>query len=307
MSVRLSAFAASIRLANFPSVWCNAFTGVGLLFLTKSEGDLNQAATLPLLLCVTCLYGSGNLLNDWWDRGWDCIHRPERALPQQVFTPWFYLVASVALGASGFGFAWIASPQTSVAACVILVAILVYTLLHKKSSLACIAMAFCRGALPWLGLLATSSHPSTWPMTVVCAVALFSLALFIHTLSISLSSRICPPIQEGPPAIGVALMTGVFAASTAVASACLLPCFQWFFSFAALPYIAAIALSVSVPYRQNPHRRVSWLLACFPLLDAVVLIPLSNLLQYPEATACLILPPVCFVVARWLQRSIPAT
>jgi heme O synthase-like polyprenyltransferase len=307
MSVRLSSFAASIRLANFPSVWCNVLTGVGLSFLVDGTVRFGSLVTLYALLSASCLYGCGNLLNDWWDRDWDLIHRPERALPQRVFSPWVYLLSSMVFGGMGFGFAWIASPQASVSSCVILLAILAYTLLHKRTPMACIAMALCRGALPWLGLLVNATNPGSWPTILVLAAVWFSLALFIHTVSVSLATRICPPHQEGARSVVLALTIGVFAASTAVASASLQPGFQWYFAFSALPYIAAMAISLSENYRKNPHMRVSWLLACFPLLDAVVLIPLSNLIQQPESTAAIIVPPVCLVLALWLQKHTSAT
>ncbi|MFN6096013.1 MAG: UbiA family prenyltransferase, partial [Verrucomicrobiota bacterium] len=93
-----TALLATIRAPNIPSVACNVFTGILLASITVPIQTL-QAITA--IASGILLYLAGNLLNDWHDRDWDALHRPERALPQKIFQPSSYLTLAIACSLAG--------------------------------------------------------------------------------------------------------------------------------------------------------------------------------------------------------------
>lgn len=149
---------ATSRIANVPSVVVNVLTGM-LMMQWWSEASLGSEPKVWLGVVSACqLYLSGNFLNDWYDRGWDSTHRPERALPSGLISPGAYLGAGLTMMCLGAVMAaWI---HQSVLGVYVVIAILVmaYTLIHKRHAGAIWLMGGCRAGLYVMGMMILSPN-----------------------------------------------------------------------------------------------------------------------------------------------------
>jgi hypothetical protein len=304
-SGKLHALLSTARVANIPSVVSNVWLGVAL---GLAHGLVQVTAPLwPKAGCLAAagvlLYVGGNFFNDWMDRNWDAQHRPERALPRGLFPTGLY--AGLATGCIGAGVAlgFAASSRSGLAAAGIAVAIVIYTLAHKRTAWAVVPMGLCRGLLPAMGSLAFFPYlDRVWPMA--CALLCYIAGL---SLSARHESQAKPPIWVGVTARGLLLTTAVLAAwgnKDLYTGALLAVC-------SALPYLAWTGFILR--FRRKPvPRLVSGLLAGIPLVDWMVLLPLSFRLNTSEdgvmvMMVCFTLPPLAFISALLLQRLAPAT
>lgn len=304
-SGKLHALLSTARVANIPSVVGNVWLGVilGLAHGMVEVSDPLWAKFGCLAAAGVLLYVGGNFFNDWMDRKWDAQHRPERALPRGLFSPGLYAGLAVAAAGLGTGLAFAASLRSGLAATGIVVAIIIYTLAHKRSAWAVIPMGLCRALLPVMGSMAFFPYVDRiWP--IACA-------LLCHIAGLSLSARYeslaKPPAWVAVAARGLLLATAVLAAWTnkdlqtgALLGVC-----------GALPYLAWTGFILR--FRRKPvPRLVSGLLAGIPLVDWMVLLPMAFMLNGSEdagavALMCLALPPLAFISALLLQRLAPAT
>lgn len=267
---------------------------------------------VALSLCGLLLFVSGNFLNDWKDRVWDATHRPERALPLGLFPAAAYLAFASACGIIALWLARTIHTSSLWIASAILVCILIYTWLHKKTPWAVIPMGLCRAMLPTLGFtgIAAPLSPATLPPVLILCAA----GLFCHIAGLSLNARRestnpQPRRDWGLPSLCflAASVSMWFAASHYLSlppGACL---------FGLVPYagwtcflLAKRSLSIGA--------RVSGMLAGIPLVDGMVLLPLaisrSTEIQTPPLAMAILmftLPPATFVLAKLLQRFTPAT
>ncbi|HEX7262211.1 MAG TPA: UbiA family prenyltransferase, partial [Luteolibacter sp.] len=149
-SGKIHALLSTARVANIPSVMSNVWLGVmlglvhGMVHVTAS---LWQKAGF-LAVAAVLLYVGGNFFNDWMDRKWDARHRPERALPRGLFAPGLYAGLAAGLIGAGVTLAFVAGLRSGMVALGIAVAIVIYTLAHKRTAWAVVPMGICRGLLP---------------------------------------------------------------------------------------------------------------------------------------------------------------
>jgi UbiA prenyltransferase family len=302
-SGKITALLATARLANVPSVICNVWLGVAV----GGWGSLAIPWTHAVYLAAAgvMLYGGGNFLNDWMDRDWDARQRPERALPRGVFAARGYLGAAVCLLAAGVGTAWVAQPRSGWVAGGIVGWILIYTVWHKRSAWAVVAMGLCRALLPVMGFLALQPHVDMiWPVAA---------ALFFYIMGLSLSARYEslsePPRWVAVMARGLLLLAAVLVAWGNRGLALDRMASIW----GTLPYL--VWTSFCLKFRRRPlSRLVSGLLAGIPLVDAMVLLPLGVTCMNASSdgaltpvVVCFLMPALAFFSALLLQRLAPAT
>lgn len=293
-----TALLATIRTPNIPSVACNVFTGILLASITV---PIQTLQAISAIASGILLYLAGNLFNDWHDRDWDALHRPERALPQKIFQPSSYLTLAIACSLAGLaGLAAAATnPRSLAIAAIILGLILIYTKSHKSSALAIIPMGLCRASLPMLGYFACSDQMITPSLILIAA------ALLIHTCGLSLVAR-----SESKPDHHPRRMF-LFSYPLAVTIACLAAQISNTHSIihlwpAALPYLLWTFLALFI-LRRSAFTGVSMLLAGIPLVDWTFLIPFA---LGPDASLpwlALCAPPIAFILGKSLQRIVPAT
>jgi tryptophan-rich sensory protein len=309
-SANVRALLSTARIANVPSVASNVTVGVvlGTLAVTDSGRQMPSTPSMLAVILVVAgvlLYVGGNFLNDWMDRSWDAVHRPERALPRGLFPPVWYLGIAMFLLAAGTGLAWVAGTRSGLVAGGIVLSVASYTLWHKRSAWAVVAMGMCRAFLPVMGFLAFYPYVDrVWP--VACA-------LFCYIIGLSLSARYEsmtePPKWVAAMARGLLLSAVVMVALgnrglflDRTSSIC-----------GALPYLAWTGFCLR--YRRQPlPKLVSGLLAGIPLVDWMVLLPVAVLLMTDSteglgalAVISAVMPPLAFISALLLQRLAPAT
>jgi hypothetical protein len=324
---RLRALLATLRIANAPSVlsnvWLGYITSWYLWFgswIPLDTGMIRLDQLACLLVSALLLYFSGNLANDWHDREWDLVRRPERALPSGLFSPGIYLGASVALAVAGGFIAFRVNPCTGIAAVGIVILIVIYTWIHKRTSWGVIPMGLCRAGLYVLGSLAfwpdaalrqeildvLGSEPFSRHAIIVIT---FSSGLFSYITGLSLSAR-----YEGmsDPPEGARRLSRMLLAFPLLA----LPCAFGLLGFSGVLPLAVWLALCWTRYKQPIPRYVSALLAGIPLVDLTAAIPLGIALAFiksngvvnpPLGMTIVAIPLIAFVLGRLLQKVAPAT
>lgn len=333
---RLRDLLATARIANLPSVAGNVILGFALGAWHWGFGPASMHAGELLLLtgAGVCLYLAGTFGNDWIDRNWDRVHRPERALPKGRISPRSYAAAAIAFAFSGLILAAFASPSALGTSVVLLLLVATYTWCHKRTALAVLPMGLCRACLYFLGFLHMQSqsieiHIGTLSgalpsgpggidvmvydrMRSLAFIATHGLGLFAWTVGISLNAR-----GEGTTSPSPAwrwLSGGLLAVPLAAMSCWWVPWYPLAGALAIAPLAAWLALSLTI-FREPAKRRVSALLAGIPLVDLVTAVPLAlslviadeSILSRPWLLAVLVTPVAAFVLGWLLQKAAPAT
>lgn len=325
---RLLDLLAMGRVANVPTVLCNVFTGclLGAWFWGGLNQDLYPGHKISLLLPLlsgACLYLGGCFLNDWSDSHWDKQHRPERAIPSGRIHPQTVLKIAAALLAAGLALAFYAKAWALLPAAAIVAAILVYTRFHKQSPLAIIPMGLCRGLLYALGFVAQplefveSPYPGgfiQWQIYARGGILLLSLSLGLlaYIAGLSLAAR----FESKGQLIGNTKLLALLLLATPI----LTHTWIWIEATPKPSYLAAALFAlVLLPVITLIRKRglglfVSALLAIIPLIDLIVLAPISRAavagpLVVPtiSSTTILAVPFLALLLALALQRLAPAT
>ena len=299
---KLYALLATARIANVPSVVSNL--GVGVLL---GSLDTWEDFSWPwgLMIAAVLLYVSGNFLNDYQDREWDKVHRPERALPRGLFRPDVYLNIA-GMGISGAALLAAANGWGAVIVWLILVGFMeLYTKVHKKTAWAVIPMGLCRACLPVLGYVGVRGG--------IGGASLFpAAALLLYIIALSLSARweSKAEVPEGKKLLSrmLLLAAGVVAALLPMM---VMPLVGW---IGMVAFFLWMGLCVT-KYRSPVPAHVSALLAGIPLVDWVTLLPMALIWMHlervepfdPMFSIAVFLPPMAFVLGRVLQRVAPAT
>lgn len=289
------ALLASTRTPNIPSVACNVVTGI---LLASIANTIHIPYTIASITSGILLYLAGNLLNDWHDRDWDALHRPERALPKNIFKRSSYLTLAIACCLAGLACAAI-NPRSLAIAGIIFGLILLYTKFHKSSAWAIFPIGLCRALLPMLGYFACSDQTAT------PSLILISTALLIHTCGLSLVARSESKNEQQTNRLFL------FAYPLVVATTCLAAHINissdWIRLWpAALPYLLWTSLAL-ILMRRSAFTGVSMLLAGIPLVDLTFLIPLAMRPSPSQPWFALCAPPVAFILGKSLQKIVPAT
>lgn len=316
-SKRVKALLATARVANVPSVVSNVWVGavLGELVVSldrKMEIGWPDPALWWLAAAGVCLYVAGNFLNDWYDREWDRSHRPERALPVGLFCPDTYLAIAVGLLIMAGICAWVVGPVALWVAAAILVFVVAYTLLHKRTGWGVVWIGCCRALLVVLGVTGMAGLVKTAAgvdlvLLLMVIAGIHALPLFCYIIGLSVSARfeaksVTPEwaraVSLGMLVLPMGLVAGGFIHFTK--SAPLL--------WALLPY----AVWMVVCYRRKKHipSYVSGLLAGIPLVDLMVLsasMTYADKIIYSVSPVVYVVPAIAFVMGLLLQRLAPAS
>ncbi len=149
-----SKFLAYLQLVRLPAVF-TAMADIFLGYLIVHQSFAPLLHFVVLLLASGCLYLSGMVFNDVFDRKVDAQERPQRPIPSGRIS----LIAAVRLGAllmgAGVAAASVAGTQSSVVALLIVAAIFAYDWLLKSTPLGPVAMGSCRFLNVMLGASTT--------------------------------------------------------------------------------------------------------------------------------------------------------
>jgi heme O synthase-like polyprenyltransferase len=294
---RFRALAASARLANVPSVVSNICVGAVIALMSGVDGSpfaLQLALVIPAGIC---LYLAGNFLNDWSDREWDAANRPERALPRGLFKPGIYLAGAVFLSLSGMALAALANLKSLPVAVAIMVFVLIYTAIHKRSAWSVIPMSLCRALLPALGFLGCAGNVTMSGLAWSIATG---LALFCYISGLSLSSR---NATHASWTSGILLaLAGITAAGSALEVSAHLTSL-----IVVVVVFATWMLLCSRLFMNTVSSRVSGLLAGIPFVDWIFILPVGMAMEETAGHGLIWVPPLAFLAGLALQRLAPAT
>lgn len=307
---KLYGLLSTARVANVPSVVSNVWLGVVLGTLAAADSGIRTqnmpwAATLVLAAAGVLLYVGGNFFNDWMDRCWDAVHRPERALARGLFLPSWYLGLTVLLLAGGTGLAWLVNARCGQVAGGIVFSVAIYTLWHKRSAWAVVPMGMCRALLPVMGFLAIYPYiDRVWPVAGALLSYIIGLSLCARYESMTGPPRRVAVMARGFLLLAVVLVAwgnrGLYLDRGASIGG-------------ALPYLVWTGFCLRF-WRKPVSKLVSGLLAGIPLLDWMVLLPVALTLMSGARDGLgmmvvgnLLVPPLAFISALVLQRLAPAT
>lgn len=329
---RLRALLATLRIANAPSVVSNVWLGfmVGWMvwsypFWHRFEAPAWKALGI-LSTAGLCLYFAGNLANDWFDRNWDKVRRPERALPSGLFHPRSYLTGAVVLSMAGVGLAAMESSASAICAVVILSLVACYTWFHKKAIWAVVPMGLCRAGLYAMSFFASwqvwDPHDQRYGDIDITGIIVSKLGiiitlmtgLFCYIVGLSLSARY-EGMENPPPGPLVVSKTLLFLPILAM-SCWFMPLSPLFGIIGMIPFLIWLILCVT-RFRTPIPRYVSALLAGIPLVDFIAAAPIAlyldsdlieqSLWDLPHLQALLLIPLIAFILGRLLQKVAPAT
>lgn len=201
MTQRFQLYLGLARASNLPTVWTNALAAwalaVGPLVYGGLRGnpfsDPSRWIDLALLAVAgSLLYAGGCTLNDAFDEEWDRKHRPDRPIPSGKLSArevWTVGMVELLLGVLmliRFG------PTVAASGIGVVVAILLYDWLHKKSAWTVFFMGWCR--VQWV-LTAALTMGVISPQVI-----LYASVLFLYIAFISMTARkeaTSKPIEPG--------------------------------------------------------------------------------------------------------------
>jgi 4-hydroxybenzoate polyprenyltransferase len=314
---KIRSLLATARIANVPSVVSNVWVGIAIwticydYHLYGPAPAIRWTASLLLTLAGICLYISGNFLNDWYDHEWDLKNRPERALPQGIFSRSTYLTTAIALALAGIGLAGAVQWTGGVVALAITALIVIYTGSHKVSKWSIIPMGLCRASLVYLGAFGMHDFDPRVPNEVfVILTGCGGLGLFCYIAGLSLSARYesmsAPPRSAWMISRALLFLPALLPLILSIRD-------WWLLAIGVIPFLLWLTLCHKI-YRKPIPRYVSALLAGIPLVDWIFLLPLAlsgsiwGRIHFTSfGLMCLLIPPLAFIAGRLLQRLAPAT
>lgn len=300
---RLRAWLELMRISNLPTVWSNVLVGFAVGLSAAPEATPVTAewtardwlTAAGIATAMSMMYVAGMILNDVADADLDGEQRPGRPIPSGRVSRRAAMIAAIALFAVALPLIWLVHPQGLPSAWLLLAAIALYDLIHKKLAISVVFMGLCR----FLVVCVAAADASTEQFTTIALPLATILALY--TIVITLIARgeheqrmdqrkwlvpamlivvlaapwLLPGLRDVPSAFNLAaavLLLGWLGAAT-------------FYVFATPPRTIAAVLT---------------LLSGMALVDAYFL----SLLNSPIAA---IVAVVCFVVTAWGHRRILGT
>jgi 4-hydroxybenzoate polyprenyltransferase len=172
---------AILRLIRPPNVF-TAFADslAGLLLLWALDVPVPDRAC-AVLLVSGCLYLSGIVLNDVFDRRIDAEERPSRPIPRGDVSVRFAALLGAGLMTAGVLLAWWIGRGPGAVATALAAAILLYDGGAKRTAIGPLVMGSCRGLDVALGLSAGLSLCKAWPPIAIAGPLV--LALYVAALT----------------------------------------------------------------------------------------------------------------------------
>jgi 4-hydroxybenzoate polyprenyltransferase len=176
---RFSLYLFLARASNLPTVWTNAVAAWAVV-----GGSFQWGPLIWLSLAGSLLYAGGCTLNDAFDAKWDAERRPERPIPSgKLSAQEVWLVGQTELG---LGLALLAAfgLATLLSGMLVVVAIVLYDWLHKKSPWAVLLMAWCR--LQWVITVGIAAGATDLEQSSIS----YGILLFGYIVLISVVARL---------------------------------------------------------------------------------------------------------------------
>jgi 4-hydroxybenzoate polyprenyltransferase len=172
---------AVLRLVRPPNVFTALADGLaGLLVLWGLGLAVPDRACLTLVASA-CLYLSGIVLNDYFDRHIDARERPSRPIPSGEIAPAFAALLGFGLMATGVLAAAAIGRSPAILAGVLAATILAYDVVLKHTKIGPLAMGACRGLDVAMAISTGIALDACWPAVAVAGPVV--LALYVAGLT----------------------------------------------------------------------------------------------------------------------------
>jgi 4-hydroxybenzoate polyprenyltransferase len=178
MRSRVSAFATLLRPPNVFTSFADSLAGV---IVVLGLGYRVPADAWSVVVASGCLYLSGIVFNDVFDRRVDARERPNRPIPCGGVPVEFAVLLAVALMAVGIAVPWLAGTGPGMVAAMLAAAVLTYDGLAKSTIVGPLVMGACRSLNMGLGVATGLSWGQQWP-SIAIAGPLF-LGLYVAGLT----------------------------------------------------------------------------------------------------------------------------
>ncbi|MBL7474149.1 UbiA-like protein EboC [Robertkochia sediminum] len=289
------------RPANLPTAIADIMAGAAVsLAMTYPDvfTDLNigrfARPVILLSLASVCLYASGVVFNDYFDRETDAIERPERPIPSGVVTARSAAVFGSVLMFAGIALAFMVSTISGGIAILLGAAILSYDSMAKQSTvLGPLNMGVCRGLNLLLGM-SVIGFPVMWWMALIPVMYIGAITL-VSRGEVNGSNRSHIRVAFLLYILVVALVAGLYRYGLTS---------MWY----TLPFIIVFCLMILIPlwwaYRENTpdniRRAVKAGVISLILLDACIAVIFAG--WQAGLSVVLLLP-----LSLWLSRRFAVT
>jgi 4-hydroxybenzoate polyprenyltransferase len=271
------------RVSNLPTVWSNCLAA----WLLNHGAAWNNFYVL--LVGASLLYVGGMFLNDAFDAAFDQKHRTERPIPTGRISRRAVWQIGFTLLVAGWSCLLLLGFATALGGLVLVVAIVLYDAIHKRTRFAPLLMAACRFLLYVVAAAATQL-----PVSTPVQAHAFGLAAYITGLSYlarvestgSLTGRWPLALLFAPCVIAIGLTTARATSS-------------WLALGVFIAWTLWCLRGVLRPAARNIGRTVAGLLAGIVLLDWLAV-------PWPNDQGVVVFVGL-FVLALVLQRKVPAT
>jgi 4-hydroxybenzoate polyprenyltransferase len=280
------------RISNLPTVWTNVAVGWFL------SGGAWTGEFALILLGMSLVYLAGMTLNDAFDADWDRQHAPQRPIPAgRVSSGAVWTAGSIEMlvGAGVLSGLTTASPLLAGG---LVLAVLLYNVLHKRWAGSVVFMGFCR-ALVYLGAgSAVAAHTRAIELPGTLLLIAGGVVLYIAGLTLAARQEhlAAPPGLRRVP--GMMLMLPV-----------LFPLILWRTMPGEVIWLATAVVGVlgvgawltrmRRALAERVPKGIAFAIAGIAFFDAAVV----AFADWRAALACL----AAFVLTLGLQRLIPAT
>ncbi len=184
----LFALLATARIANVPSVISNVMFGA-LLIGSQWQQQIHMAFTAAIAACL--LYVAGNFFNDWHDAAWDRENRPERGIPSGLFPRNTYLFTALAFTAISLFLGFSAGILLGASLTLIVLLVIIYTIIHKKSAYGIWVMGACRAMLYAVGIFSVHRDSASITQLLPQAWALREISPFFVVIVTPMVGMLC--------------------------------------------------------------------------------------------------------------------
>jgi len=176
--IPISGVLALIRPPNVFTAFADSLAG---LLILRALGVATPAHAGLLVLVSGCLYLSGIVLNDVFDREIDAQERPTRPIPSGAVPVKFAARLGFGLMLAGLLIAWTVGRAPFAIALALAACILLYDGGAKRTKVGPLVMGSCRGLDLALGLSAGLSLDHRWPLIAIAGPIV--LALYVAGLT----------------------------------------------------------------------------------------------------------------------------
>jgi 4-hydroxybenzoate polyprenyltransferase len=280
------AWLSMMRISNSPTVLSNILVGTAIAITMQSKyWTLNLSYDSFFAICILVVYFAGMILNDAFDANYDKKHRPDRPIPSGLIPRSFAWIAGLTLlgAVSVFGIGHGAANGLVL----LVLAVLLYTFLHRWFVPALVLMAICRGLVYFIVANPSQSDDMSFLIT-------FCLVLAFYTAVLTCIGRF-----ENDKSTKFTWITWVLLVSPAYIVFAYLPN-SWIASIPLVYMVYWIWLAWSDFKSNNKISGMHRTISGFCLLDCVLA---TSLEQYVIAGLC----ALCFIITVAFHRRILGT